>query len=208
MSRRYILTALLVLMLFTHHKSHAQHVVRDKYKQRQLENMVFIRWGKFRPRWYYFLFHRKYRNGPDRRTMLQLIPTKAAATHLQRRSEDEQKDVRKMYTMETWDALNRMFELHYIFYFRQVFDNLNKDIGSLISVGVGLETDPRTLHAFRKEQERLNNEIEIIRNGWLEKGESAEAMQDIETDLRVLKGRLIRFNELQTIQRKYETRTN
>jgi hypothetical protein len=50
-----------------------------------------------------------------------------------------------------------------------------------------LSTDPSAIQSFRKELERLNNEIEIIRKGWLERGDSAEAMKDIELDLQSLK---------------------
>ena len=77
------------------HYSQAQvvSIVKDRYKTRQLENMVFMRWGGFRPKWYYFLFHNKYRKGPDRRTMLQLLPTDLVIRQTKEKSEEEKSSV-------------------------------------------------------------------------------------------------------------------
>ncbi|MCK5703399.1 MAG: hypothetical protein KAI29_19710 [Cyclobacteriaceae bacterium] len=49
---------LLVSIMFSHYsQAQAVSIVKDRYKSRQLENMVFMRWGGFRPKWYYILFH-------------------------------------------------------------------------------------------------------------------------------------------------------
>ena len=201
------LTIIILLILGFKMSSHGQavSVVKDPYKQRQIENMVFMRWGGFKPKWYYFLFHNKYRKGPDRRTILQLVPTDLVIRQTEEKSEEEGEEVKVMYEQEIWDATNRQLDLHYTLYFKPILVKLNYEIDLLLGTAISLHTDPSAIQSFRKEQERLNNEIEIIRKGWLERGDSAEAMKDIEQDLRSLKGRLIKFNQLQKINHNYTT---
>ena len=201
-----ILPLVLILIFAANEISFGQvSVVKDPYKQRQIENMVFMRWGGFKPKWYYLLFHNKYRKGPDRRTILQLAPTDLAVRQSKDKSEEEGEDVKIMYEEQIWDATNRQLDLHYTLHFKPILVILNHEIDLLIVKAITLNTDPSAIHLFRKEQERLNNEIEIIRKGWLERGDSAEAMKDIELDLRSLKGRIIRFNQLQNINQKFTT---
>jgi excinuclease UvrABC nuclease subunit len=200
---RIVLIAFILTVGLNHITAGQVAVVRDPYKQRQLENMVFMRWGGFKPKWYYFLFHNKYRKGPDRRTLLQLLPTDAVIRLNKEKTEDEADEVVEMYAMQYYDAANRGLELHYHFHYKQIFDALNEEIDQLRNQAIELNTDPKAVQSFTKEQERLNNEIEIIRQGWLEKGDSAEAMKELENDLRALKGNLIKFVKLQNINQKY-----
>lgn len=197
---------LLIFILCANASSHGQAVtqVKDKYVQRQHENMVYMRWGDFKPKWYYILMHNNYRKGPDRRTLLQLLPTNAAVGITETKSKAEQENVKTMYEEQSWDALNRASELHYHLHFKKIFDSLNKDINDLKLKAVSLNSALAALQAYEKEQERLNGEIEIIRKGWLEKGDSAEAMKWIENDFRTLKINLVKFVHLQIIGQKYQ----
>lgn len=182
----------------------AQSIVRDRSTKRQMENMVFMRWGGFRPKWYYFLFHNKYRKGPDRRTMLQLVPTDLLIRQTAKKSKEEKDDVYILYKQEAWEGIHRAYGIHYYLYFKAIFDKLNQDIDALITRGISINTHPNAIRAFRKEQERLNGEIAIIRDGWLEKGDSAEAMQQRESDFRLLKGNILKLLHVQTIYVKYQ----
>ena len=110
-----------------------------------------------------------------------------------------------MYEEQAWDAINRQQELHYVIHFKPIFEKLNQDINGLIAKAISIRSDPDAIQSFRTEQERLNGEIEIIRTGWLEKGDSGEAMKAIESDLRRLKGDMLKFNTLQTINQKYQS---
>ncbi|EJF07896.1 hypothetical protein [Pontibacter sp. BAB1700] len=58
--------------LFTDALGQGVQPVNSKNTRYQLEREVVTRWGKFNPKWYFILFHNKYRKGPDRRNMLQL----------------------------------------------------------------------------------------------------------------------------------------
>jgi hypothetical protein len=121
------------------------------------------------------------------------------------KSGEEGEEVKVMYEQEIWDATNRQLDLHYTLHFKPILIKLNQEIDLLLGKAISLNTDPSAIQSFRKEQDRLNNEIEIIRKGWLERGDSAEAMKDIERDLRSLKGRLVKFNQLQKINHNYTT---
>lgn len=200
---KYIFISFACCLLFLEFAG-AQSVVRDKSTKRQMENMVFMRWGGFRPKWYYILFHNKYRKGPDRRTMLQLVPTNLMIRQTAKKSEDEKDDVYILYKQESWKGIHRAYGIHYYLYFKAIFDKLNQDIDALITRGISIHTHPDATRAFRKEQGRLNGEIEIIRDGWLEKGDSAEAMQQIESDFRSLKGSILKLLRVQTIHVKYQ----
>ena len=94
------LTIIILLILGFKMSSHGQavSVVKDPYKQRQIENMVFMRWGGFKPKWYYFLFHNKYRKGPDRRTILQLVPTDLVIRQTEEKSEEEIINIASLFT--------------------------------------------------------------------------------------------------------------
>ncbi len=206
MSIKQIVTISILLgsILFTQNsQAQAVSIVKDRYKSRQLENMVFMRWGGFRPKWYYILFHNKYRKGPDRRTMLQLAQTDVVIGQTEEKSDEEKEDVDIVYSHELWDAINRASETHYHLHFKPLFEKLNSEINALIARGITINTHVDAIQSFRMEQDRLNGEIEIIRKGWLEKGDSAEAMKEIEKDLRSLKGKLVKFINLQTINQKY-----
>jgi excinuclease UvrABC nuclease subunit len=135
--------------------------------------------------------------------LLQLLPSDAVIRLNKEKTEDEADEVLEMYAMQYYDAANRGLELHYHFHFKQIFDVLNEEIDQLRNQAIELNTEPKAVQSFTKEQERLNNEIEIIRQGWLEKGDSVEAMKELENDLRALKGNLIKFVKLQNINQKY-----
>jgi hypothetical protein len=205
MSSLKIHMAAIVLVMVIAAETTAQTTVYDRYKNRQLENMVFERWGGFIPRWYYFLFHNRYRNGPDRRTILQLVPTDAAIWQTERKSEEEKEETEALFNMESFDALNRAVETHYHLHFKAIFDQLNEYIEAELQRAIVLQNHSSALEAFRTEHQRLNDDIALIRAGWLENGDCAEAMQEIERQLRELKGNLIRFNRLQEIQHDYST---
>lgn len=192
-----------LIMPFFQTNGQGLSIVRDPYVKLQLENMVFIRWGKFRPKWYYFVFHNKYRRGPDRRTLLQLVPTDAVGRITKEKSQEEAEEVEELFHMQNWDALNRSMEIHYHLHFKPTFEDLNADIDQLIHQVTTLNSDPGALQSFVSEQERLNGEIEIIRKGWLEASDSAGAMSVIVKDLRSLKGKLMKFVKLQSIKLKY-----
>jgi hypothetical protein len=192
-----------MLFLFIASRAHAQQLVNDKYKRRQMESMVATRWGKFIPKWYYVLFHNKYRKGEDRRNMRQLLPAVAALSITEAQSEQEKEDSNKLFEQAIWISTNRTLESHYHLYFKAHFAQLNVEIDALIIKAQQLHVDPSVIQTFRLEQSRLNGQIDILRDGFLAKGESIEGMQETENEMIDLKGMIHAYLGHQKIMNKY-----
>lgn len=181
----------------------AQAVVNDKYQRRQMESMVITRWGKFIPKWYYILFHNKYRKGEDRRNMWQLLPAVAAVSLTEAQSDNEKEDSDQLFEQAVWTEANIEAELPYRLYFEAKFRQLQSEITNLIGEAQVAEVDPEVIHTFQSEAARLTGQIDIIREGMLTNGESCEAYNDIEEEMRKLKGMIRKYLKYQNAMLKY-----
>jgi hypothetical protein len=198
-----MLITILLLSSLTIYRAHAQAIVRDKYKRRQMESMVVTRWGKFIPKWYYILFHNKYRKGEDRRTMRQLLPGMAAVAVTEAQSTKEKVDSDQLFEHALWMEANIEAELPYHLYFEPKFNRLNAEIQALIIKAIAINTDPAVTDTFQSEAARLNGQTAIIRKGMHTNGESSDAYSEIESELIRLKGMIHKYIRHQTIVNKY-----
>lgn len=198
---RIILT--LVGILLTLQLSHAQQIVQDKYKRRQMESMVATRWGKFIPRWYYILFHNKYRKGEDRRNMLQLLPTMAATNITATQSQQEQEDTDEVFKQYVWMSSNRMLEPVYHLQFKPKLLALNTEIDALLIRALETQVDLDVIQTFQFEQTRLNEQVDILRKGFLAQGESKDGYQEILEELTKLRSMIHKYIKNQYILNKY-----
>lgn len=181
----------------------SQQLVKDKYKRRQIESMVATRWGKFIPKWYYIIFHNKYRKGEDRRTMLQLLPTMAAATITEEQSKQEQEDAGQVFQQYVWINTNRTLEPVYHLQFKPVFKKLHLEIDALLIQAQRLQVAPSVIQVFQFEQARLYEQIDILRKGFLAQRESTDGMREIEQELKELKTMIHKYIRHQRILNKY-----
>jgi len=180
-----------------------QQIVNDKYKRRQMESMTVTRWGKFKPSWYYILFHNKYRKGEDRRNMWQLLPTMTSIAITEEQSNQEKEDADQLYQQALWTTSNRMLEPVYHLYFKPGFIKLNLEIDALIASSLQEHVDLTVIETFQFERTRLNEQVDILRNGFLPQGESEQGMKEIEQELRQLKGMIHSYLSHQRILNKY-----
>lgn len=190
-------------MLLTLQLSYAQQIVNDKYKRRQMESMVATRWGKFIPRWYYILFHNKYRKGEDRRNMLQLLPTMAATNITEAQSQQEQEDTDEVFKQYVWVSSNRMLESVYHLQFKPMLSQLNTEIDALLIQAEQTQVDFSVIQTFQFEQIRLNEQVNILRKGFLAQGESKEGYQEILEELTKLRSMIHKYINNQHILNKY-----
>jgi len=181
----------------------SQQIVNDKYKRRQIESMVATRWGKFIPKWYYILFHNKYRKGEDRRTMLQLLPTMAATSITKEQSRQEQEDTEQVFQQYVWINTNRTLEPVYQVQFKSKFQKLHLEIDALLVQAKQLQVAPSVIQTFQFEQARLNEQIDILRKGFLSQQESTEGYHEIEKELEKLKTMIHKYIRHQRILNKY-----
>ncbi len=120
--------ALLIFMLFfiITQSTTAQQKVKDKAKNRQLESLVFKKWSRsyFRPKWYYWLFHNKYRKGEDRRYIKQTLPTVATSIVERKETEKQADKVDKDYKDEIAIAIDHKFNYKYNMLYRDLFNKM------------------------------------------------------------------------------------
>lgn len=112
-----------------------QTVAEDESKKRQSEAIVFKKWHwkHFRPRWYYWLFHNRYRKGEDRRFIKQTTPNYATSYYQKTLIEKEKDSVNKMhkfYLAQDLDAIpsNR---IKYDLLIKDEYEELNDKLNSL-----------------------------------------------------------------------------
>jgi hypothetical protein len=198
-------TVLFIVLFVLNSISHtkAQALVNGKYTRRQLESMTVTRWGKFIPKWYYILFHNKYRKGEDRRTMRQLLPTALALSVTEAQSDSEKEDSDQLYRQALWISANRTLESHYHLYFKPKFQKLNAEIDALLLRLSLANADLSVSQTFLNEQLRLKGQIDILRDGFLTQGESTSGFQEILDEMHQLKGMIRSYIGYQEIMNKY-----
>ena len=197
------ITIILFINIITAQITFGQLIVTDKYKRRQMESMVITRWGKFKPKWYYILFHNKYRKGEDRRTMLQLLPTIASITITEEQSNQEKEDTDQLYQQALWITSNRTLEPVYHLYYKPKIQKLNLEIDALIARSLQENVDAMVIETFQFERTRLNEQVDILREGFLQQGESTKGMEEIEQELNKLKGMIQKYLKHQHTLNKY-----
>jgi hypothetical protein len=180
-----------------------QQIVTNKYTRRQMENMVVTRWGKFIPKWYYILFHNKYRKGEDRRNMWQLLPILASTAITEEQSNTEKEDTDQLYQQALWVTSNRTLEPVYHLYYKPKIQKLNLEIDALIASSRQEHMDLTVIETFQFERTRLNEQVDILRKGFLSQGESEEGLKEIEHELKQLKGMILKYLSHQRILNKY-----
>ena len=202
-----LLTIVISLMLIVYPVS-AQTVmqVNGRPVRRQLESMVVMRWNKkyFRPQWYYKLFHNKYRKGEDRRTLLQLLPTAGLLQVNENKADQQKEDTDEAGRQELWSYINHTSNAHYYLIFQAKFDKLEKDIKALIGQGRGLGMEASVIERMHQELDRLRDEINIIKDGYLDEGIKSEEFLHIEQEMQALKGLIGELLHVYSIRIRYQ----
>ena len=180
--------------------------VNGRPVRRQLESMVFMKWDKkyFRPKWYYFLFHNKYRKGKDKRTILQLAPTAAFVRANKEKAEEQDEDTQEVGRQEGWSFVNHTANAHYRLIFRKKLDKLSDEITGLIGEGQSAGMENEVVVRLRQELERLEDEVEIIKEGYLNEGIKSEEFIRIEQEMKALKGFISELLYYYRLRSKYE----
>lgn len=173
-------------LLIMAHLTKGQMTVEDKNKRRQAERMVSIRWGKFKPWWYFALFHNKYKNGKDKRIMLQLAPTLASLKLNSDETENEKDDISDVHGYQVAQQANTLAESHYWLHYKKVFERLDKAYYMLYIKCTENKVSAHDILKFEDERSMLHEYLQAVREGNIVKGESAEAMGQIKNDYKRL----------------------
>ena len=193
---------LVMLLIMANSTSFAQMPVQDKNSRYQRERMVFQRWNNFRPKWYFRLFHNRYRKGPDRRNIYQLAPTMFLLNLNAKHIADEQDEADEWESYEVAQQANIIAESHYHTYFKQRFARLQTRFSTLYQRCEELEVSAATLQELSAESGMLEEYLGTVRQGNTNPGESREAMKEILKDYEALVAMANRIVEMHTTKMK------
>ncbi len=177
--------------------------VKSQNTRYQLEREVITRWGKFNPKWYFILFHNKYREGKDRRNMKQLLPIMAAARMSAAESEQEDKDLTQVRDQEMFKMADRSLNKSYHLLYESKLKSLNNGIALLNTQAIAAGVDFDMIMALKGEQDRINADVTITKDSYEDDAKKAERFRVAVADLAALRGYYLRIiNVFKTSQNR------
>lgn len=167
----------LLPVLFTDALGQGVQPVNSKNTRYQLEREVITRWGKFNPKWYFILFHNKYRKGPDRRNMLQLAPTMALLNQNRVKAEAQEEAVSQVFEQEMFKFADRSLNKGYHFLYKKKIDELNTALLGMNAEAVQAGVQADYILAIHAERDRINADIKIILDSYLDDAKKGEQLR-------------------------------
>uniref|UniRef100_UPI0023ED0773 hypothetical protein n=1 Tax=Pontibacter litorisediminis TaxID=1846260 RepID=UPI0023ED0773 len=158
-------------------------IVNSKNTRYQLEREVVTRWGKFRPKWYFMLFHNKYRKGEDRRNIHQLAPTMIALWGNKANTEKQEEEVSQVYEQELFKAADRSLNKGYHLLYAPKFDRLYRELDALQLEAMSAGVDADMILKLRQARERIAADVEITREAYEDDAVKGEAFRGYLKDL-------------------------
>lgn len=194
--KRSLLILSLVLICLTVGTAQTGVPVVSPNTRLQLEREVMTRWNRFNPRWYFILFHNKYRTGPDRRNIKQLAPIMAATRRTSFESEQEDEDVTNIRDQEMFKMADRSLNKSWYLLYENKIDGLNNRIAQLNAQAIAAGVDFDMLVALKAEQERINADIKLTKDAYQDDAKKAEQFRIALNDLTTLRGYYLRLINL------------
>lgn len=182
--------------------SKGQMAVENKNGRYQVEREVFVRWNKFKPAWMYTLFFKKYKKG-DKRNILQLAPTLASLELNSEETEDEKDDMTDIHDYMVAEQANIIAETHYYLRYEGIFNDLDDMFSALYNECQDNDVAQYDLDIFENEKEMLHEYLKAVREGHIYKGESADAMDQIEADYKLLLKAMIITSDIHKVKNRY-----
>ena len=170
--------------------------VKSPNTRYQLEREVITRWNKFNPKWYFILFHNKYRKGPDRRNMKQLLPIMAALRLNAADTEQEDENVTEIRDQELFKMADRSLNKSWYLLYENKINGLNNRIVGLDAEAISAGVDLDVLLALKGEQERINADIQLTKEAYQDDAKKAERFRVALEDLSTLRGYYLRIINL------------
>ncbi|WP_162056017.1 hypothetical protein [Pontibacter pamirensis] len=189
--KRLIYFSGVLFLALTLQQSRAQapvSIVNSKHVRHQMEREVVTRWNKFDPKWYFILFHNKYRKGDDRRNMLQLLPTMAALQLNAAEAEREEEEVNTVWEQEMFKSADRSLNKSFHLLYAGKIGTLNTELDGLHGEAIAAGVDLDILLKIRQEKDRINADIEITKEAYEEDAVKAESFRGYLADMLTLRG--------------------
>ena len=163
-------------------------IVNSKHVRHQMEREVVTRWNKFDPKWYFILFHNKYRKGDDRRNMLQLLPTMAALRLNATEAEREEEEVTVIWEQELFKNADRSLNKSFHMLYGKKIATLNAALDALQAEAIAASVDLDTLLRLRQEKDRINADIDLTKEAYEDDAVKAKSFRGYLTDMLTLRG--------------------
>ncbi|RDV11888.1 hypothetical protein DXT99_23580 [Pontibacter diazotrophicus] len=163
-------------------------IVNGKHVRQQMEREVATRWNNFDPKWYYVLFHNKYRKGEDRRNMLQLLPAMAAVRGTVEAVEQEEEEVNTIWEQEMFKGADRSLNKSFHLLYGRKIETLNTELEALQAEAIAAGVDIDILLKLRAENERINTDIKLTKDAYEDDALKAESFRGQLADLVTLRG--------------------
>ncbi|AKD01911.1 hypothetical protein POKO110462_10300 [Pontibacter korlensis] len=176
----------LLPVLFTDALGQGVQPVSSKNTRYQLEREVITRWGKFNPKWYFILFHNKYRKGPDRRNMLQLAPTMALVSQNRVKAQAQEEAVSQVYEQEMFKFADRSLNKGYHLLYKKKIDELNTALWAMNAEAVQAGVQAAYILAIHAERDRINADIGIVLDAYLDDAKKGEQLRVYISELTAL----------------------
>lgn len=181
------ITILILLLILSVGEMNAQAKVKDTPKRRQWNSVVYRKWSKsyFRPKWYYWLFHNRYRRGEDRRYIKQNLPNIATSAVQKRYVEIEKDSVTKthdFYLKQDLDAIPAN-KLKYNLLIKDEYNELMKKLQALkvqdLILKCKSEFGTKFNIEYYNEIQRIKERHDLILNSYRPSAEKIEELQDL-----------------------------
>ena len=163
-------------------------IVDGKYVRHQLEREVVTRWNSFDPKWYFLLFHNKYRKGDDRRNMLQLLPTMAAVRLNAVEAEREEEEVNTVWEQELFKSADRSLNKSFHLLYAGKIGTLNSALDALHAEAMAAGVDVDIMLKLRQEKDRINADIGLTKEAYEEDAVKAASFRGHMADMLTLRG--------------------
>lgn len=184
-------------------KSFSQTTAEDNSKYRQSQVIVYEtwHWKHFKPGWYYWIFHNRYRKGEDRRYIKQTTPNYVTSYYqrtLTEREKDSVTKIHKFYLSQDLDAVagNRikynllikddynelMTKLNTLKLQQLIFD-ANKEFGTKFNI------------EFYNEISRFKERHDLILNSYRPSAEKIKEFQVILKEMKEFYKKSVRLEE-------------
>lgn len=163
-------------------------IVDGKYVRHQMEREVVTRWSGFDPKWYFILFHNKYRKGDDRRNMLQLLPTMAAVRLNQEQAEREEEEVTTVLEQEVFKGADRSLNKSFHLLYSHKIGTLDTELDALHAESIAAGVDPDILLKLRQEKDRIKTDIQLTKEAYEDDAVKAKSFRGYLADMLTLRG--------------------
>ena len=135
--------------------------------------------------------------------MLQLAPTLASLELNSEETEDEKDDMTDIHDYMVAEQANIIAESHYYLHYERVFDDLDDMFALMYSRCQANDVAQYDLDIFEEEKEMLYEYLKAVREGHIYKGQSAEAMDQIESDYRTLLRAMVITADIHKVKNRY-----